>query len=388
MSKWKRTTRRNEQPVTYVSGNKMVSFKPVGPFRWKITPDTNVPKSLAERVMDAYVVSGSKDTIPGIFRDPDMRLVAREKTAARKWKRASKKNAEPVIYKSGSKVVSWNWAGAFNARLTEDTNVSKSLALKVVDAYIIAGVDQHKYPGGFEESTSMVVARELAAVRQLLGTADEVLKYLEAEDPHIMFGDMKVKSVKERLQGDKVELDVVIEYTKAPYVGIFKRWDRSITEREEMEALVNYVRRNKAEIVKAFSENFNKGDYPMWRIFGDNPWKGGGEEYENLSARVTGIKFGKVYFDRREVSIPATVKVTFKGTKLPDMSTGPYDQMSDREMTKWVNAWADESPEWFWADGEYKGTYQNRVRQIMTIWRHKNPHAQRKHLEDLKRQIR
>ena len=230
------------------------------------------------------------------------------------------------------------------------------------------------------------LARELVKVaRGLVGSVDDIVSDLESHAPWTDFGGMKTKSVKENVRGDKAQILANLYFDKAMYIPSFV--GRGVDEREAMEALVAYVQKNKSKIIKHMEQTFNKDGYPMWRIVGGNPWTGG-EEYEDISAKVTSIKFGKPYQNHGETSMPAEVKVTFKATKLPDMSKGPYDEMSNRELAKVVEEWADYAPEWFWMDGEYRGSYQNRVRDLMGEWRSKTPHAQRKHYEELKSYIR
>jgi hypothetical protein len=105
------------------------------------------------------------------------------------------------------------------------------------------------------------------------------------------------------------------------------------------------------------------------------------DEYRDITAKVKGISFGKAKKGRWGIEMVAKVHIIYKATKLPDLTKGPYDNMSDRELKELISDWASEAPENFWMDGEYRGSAAARTRQLMQQWRGMSPRQQQKHYD-------
>lgn len=198
------------------------------------------------------------------------------------------------------------------------------------------------------------------------------------------------KSVKNR--GRDYEFDVILHFEKGVYTEDYtiRKFvkDAGAGGEQAMEAAFDQFvgeaeARYKREI-KSHLEDKNFVERGLGSVVGYNE----ADDYEYVEAKVKGISLGKAKMGRFAVEVPAKVHVVYTAKKLPDMSQGPYDQMSDRELKELIGAWASEAPENFWMDGEYRGSAAARTRDLMRQWRGMGPRQQMKHFEDLRSWIR
>jgi hypothetical protein len=66
---------------------------------------------------------------------------------------------------------------------------------------------------------------------------------------------------------------------------------------------------------------------------------------------------------------------------------GVFDAMTDRQIKKFIEGYAEMAPENFWMDGEFDGTYDERVKDLMRWWRSMNPKFQQQIYDDYSRYI-
>lgn len=119
---------------------------------------------------------------------------------------------------------------------------------------------------------------------------------------------------------------------------------------------------------------------------------GGYREAEDYD--VLNVDFLKGVFVRRDIGwkfngpvMAAEVSVSYLLQKKPD-ALSPYSDMSDAELKQFVEAYAGMAPENFWMDGEYTGTYAQRVKDLMRQWRSMSPRQQERHYQDLRSWVR
>jgi hypothetical protein len=67
---------------------------------------------------------------------------------------------------------------------------------------------------------------------------------------------------------------------------------------------------------------------------------------------------------------------------MPDR--GPLEVLGKRMLKEYIDVWACEAPEDFWMDGEYEGTYDERVKELMEHYLSMNHDDQMKVYEMLK----
>lgn len=77
------------------------------------------------------------------------------------------------------------------------------------------------------------------------------------------------------------------------------------------------------------------------------------------------------------------VVATLQATKLPDVTVGPFSQMSDTELNEWIGVLEHEGPENFWMDGELHMSRPQAYAMYRKQWRAMRPREQRNMLDGL-----
>jgi hypothetical protein len=214
---------------------------------------------------------------------------------------------------------------------------------------------------------------------------DTIKKWSNVEDLHTDYAAMKMKTVRKKQTRDTHTFACTFYFDKLVYVA---HWQGNQVVRAHgadfaKDAFKEVLQDMRQAIIRDITNHLQKRP-PLKRIVG---WDEA-DDFDDATCKVQSFRFGKITEDRGEVIIDGEVKLAVTARKLPDMSEGPYDQMSDRQMSQWIMAWAGFAPENFWMDGEYRGSKASRVRQLMKQWRGWTPRQQEKHYEDLKRWVR
>jgi hypothetical protein len=195
------------------------------------------------------------------------------------------------------------------------------------------------------------------------------------------FGAMKVESKREKLMLDRVELECVMYTPKLALIGEYRLGDlkKQYGEAMMMQAFTEVLKDLKQSIIRKISGKMEK-DPPMERVVG---WKEA-DDYEDVRCVVTGIEFGtNVGKDYHDFFVDGRIKMTINARKMPELSEGIYEKMSDANLKRVIQDWANAAPENFWMDGEYRGSAAARVRSLMQQWRGMTPNQQQKHYNDL-----
>jgi len=229
----------------------------------------------------------------------------------------------------------------------------------------------------------MRIARELAALDPEDAAVDEVVdNFGDVKTIYTDFGAMELKAVRKKRTGDRWTFDCTLATPKGFYIphwkgsGAIRDYGEDVAVKAFEKTLDLYDKAVISKIKKKLEQ-----DPPIRRVVGFNE----ADDYDDVSAQVKSVRFGsKPVVDRGEIYVPGEFKVRLVATKLPDMSQGVYDQMSDRQLAQVVEAWGSYAPEWFWMDGEYRGTAAARIKGLMKDWRAITPHQQNKHYAELK----
>lgn len=230
------------------------------------------------------------------------------------------------------------------------------------------------------------IAARIAPVAAVLD--DVVTEMSNPKDLYTDFGGSKVEKTfrDDKIFGNKVVFESVLYFEKLVYFAgysgrdLIKKYGEAVVEEafKEMLRLLNNV------IVRQISLSMEK-DPPISRIVG---WKNK-DDYSNPVCKIQSIDFGtKVFKNFGEIGVDGRVTLTIEAEKMPDIGAGPYTVMTDVKLKALIQAWANEAPENFWMDGEYRGSAAARVRGLMDEWRGMTPNQQVKHLADLKRWVR
>ena len=109
-------------------------------------------------------------------------------------------------------------------------------------------------------------------------------------------------------------------------------------------------------------------------------------EWSNPQIAKLGVvkRSGEVTLDRGEIMEPFTVEVAIKATKKAPVTKAPFAAMSDAELNKWIERWANEAPENFWMDGELKVSRPAAFAMYRKRWRAMLPRDQVDMMESLK----
>jgi len=225
------------------------------------------------------------------------------------------------------------------------------------------------------------IAEKIAASKQLV---EQAIDIMENERFWTDYGAMELQRSREKTRGDRIEFDCTFYFDKILYIGhwilssFLSENDRAGKE-AALEALEEIVKMQKGKFERDIRKKLEK-DPPLEKVVG---WMKG-DDYGDVSVKIDRIVFGKPQMvSRGEVGMPGKVELTLKATKLPDLSEGPYDKMSDRKLREWIGQWAQSAPENFWMDGEYRGSAAARTRQLMQHWRSMTPRQQENHFKDL-----
>jgi len=198
------------------------------------------------------------------------------------------------------------------------------------------------------------------------------------------FGGSKLARKNVTQRGDKVTVQAVMDFEKLVYAPhwVGNALVQTHGEQTTIDAFREILGDLKTVIQRQIAKKYEE-DPPLNRVFGWNE----ADDYKDPEVKIQSFQYGKIKLDHGEVFIDGSIKFTLTATKLPDMSEGPYDRMSDRELKGWIQEWGNQAPENFWMDGEYRGTAAARVRGLMRDWRAMTPNQQVKHLADLKKWV-
>ena len=215
---------------------------------------------------------------------------------------------------------------------------------------------------------------------------DAITEMSNPKDMYTDFGGSKVESRRDKTVGNKVVFETVLYFEKLIYFAhhsggeLVRKYGEAVVEEafREVLKLLHHV------IIRQISLKLEK-DPPIHRVVG---WKEA-NDYENPICKIQSIDFGtKVFKSFGEVGIDGKVRLIIEADKMPDIGAGPYTIMTDAKLKGLIQAWANEAPENFWMDGEYRGSAASRVKGLMEQWREMTPNQQVKHLADLKRWVR
>jgi hypothetical protein len=237
------------------------------------------------------------------------------------------------------------------------------------------------------------IANELVrlAKNMVAGNEDSLADYLDGL--RSIAGDSgNVVSKKEKSSGDSYEWNIILQSDKLVKVGVP---DELVSEATEMEAeMKNFVRRGSSGIKKSIVERIERllsmkyGAFTGRRLLSDIIGRRESEEFEIESVSVDSVSLGKnveLSNDRRKtLVVDGKILVIIKATKLSSLSDGVFSQMSDRELKKYIGQYADNAPENFWMDGEWNGSYAQRVKQLMSQWRGMSPREQQRTFNSMK----
>jgi len=235
---------------------------------------------------------------------------------------------------------------------------------------------------------TVAIASELVRVAKVLvgaGFDDAIKAMSDLEHLYTDYGAMELKSKRERFDGDKYVAECVFYFDKLAYVPHWVGWhymrelgmEDALRAFRDVMGLLNVALRRK--IAGHLEEKV-----PLDRVVGWNE----ADDFDDKRGKVLDVSFGRFSSHHGELVVDGTVKMIVEARKLPVLSQGVYNAMSDMELKNKIALWAQAAPENFWMDGEYRGSATARTKQIMQLWRKMTPHQQQKHYDDLKKWVR
>lgn len=235
---------------------------------------------------------------------------------------------------------------------------------------------------GFETEKGRTMNKHAHIAMKVSSDLDDIITKMSNVDSILTdFGAMKVESKREKAMLNRVELECVMYTPKLALIGEYRLGDlkKQYGEAMMMQAFTEVLKDLKQSIIRKISGKMEK-DPPMERVVG---WKEA-DDYEDVRCAVTGIEFGtNVGKDYHDFFVDGRIKLTINARKMPELSEGIYNKMSDANLKKLIQDWANAAPENFWMDGEYCGSAASRVRGLMQQWRGMTPNQQQKHYNDL-----
>jgi hypothetical protein len=64
------------------------------------------------------------------------------------------------------------------------------------------------------------------------------------------------------------------------------------------------------------------------------------------------------------------------------VSEGIFNTLSDERIEELIEVYASEAPESFWMDGEFEGSYEERVEDLKNWWKQMDPEMQQSTYDD------
>ena len=212
--------------------------------------------------------------------------------------------------------------------------------------------------------------------------ADEDTAYKDiANDLATNYSSSELLKKHDFTRGDKVSIEAVMGFKEIVSCSHYVTGDLIylLGEEKVVEIFKNVFRANRGKIENEIKREY-KENPPMNRIFDGNE-----DDYEDGKVRNLKFYYGKVKVNHGKIYMPGTINLLLTAVKLPDLSEGPYTEMSDSQLKTFVGKWADISPDSFWMDGEYRGSYMQRVKGLMKQLRFMTPNQQVKHKKELER---